>query len=164
MGLFSNPAATISRMWSLLSPLPGGKRIFSTLLGWVVPYSGSISPQVLELEGGSGQVSSARVQMKDRRGVRNHLNCAHAMALANLAEMATGLAVIRALDKNQRAILVGFSVDYLKKGRGNLTGVCRFQLPSNFTEGTVTVEGHIENDEGETVTRALATWKVSPVR
>ena len=153
----TRPAQTLQRLWKLLSPLPFGRRILSLLFGTVIPYSGSISPQILELAPGL-----VRVQMRDRRRVRNHLHSVHAIALANLLEACTGLAATIALPGDRRAIVTGLNIEYLKKARGTLTGICRFEVPPRFQAGDLEIESSIENEAGETVARAVALWKVAP--
>lgn len=151
-----NPIATLRQLWSFLRRVPLGRQILSLLFGFFVPYTGSIRPEIVELEPGL-----VKIRMRDRRAVRNHLRSVHAMALGNLAEAATGLAVSLLLADDRRAILTGFRMDYLKKGRGPLTAICRFQLPPGFREGELVVEGEIHNQAGETVAVARADWRVS---
>lgn len=150
-----NPIATLRRLWSFSRRVPLGKPILNFLFGFFVPYSGSIRPEIEQLDPGC-----VRIRMRDRRAVRNHLQSVHAMALGNLAEAATGLGVLLLLGENQRAILTGFSMDYVKKARGVLTAVCRAELPPGFQEGDLVVLGEVLNAAGETVAVARANWRV----
>jgi len=79
----------------------------------MVPYTASIGAVVERFEPGHVLVS-----LRDRRGVRNHLRSVHAIALANVGELSTGLAVLGAMGGDVRGILTGLEVAYLKKARG----------------------------------------------
>jgi uncharacterized protein (TIGR00369 family) len=144
--------------WRRLSALPGGARLFSRLLGAMAPYTGSIRPQVLELKPGF-----ARVAMRDRRRVRNHLRSLHAVAIANLAEAATGLAVNTALPAEGRGILTSLEVSYLKKARGTLVAECRAPRLEVEENHDVEVETRVMDAGGEVVALARARWRVGPI-
>ena len=150
------PNAIYAR-WLSLKDKPGGKRLFSFLLGRMAPYSGSISPRVEELSPGR-----CVVMMHDRGKLRNHLNSIHAVALMNLGELASGLAVVAALPPNARGILAGLSIEYLKKGRGTLRAVCRCPAPESSERREYEVAAEISDRDGDTVARITARWLVGP--
>lgn len=125
----------------------------------MAPYTGSIGAIVRELGDGF-----ARVEMKDRRRVRNHLNSIHAIALANLGEVASGLALMYALPPEARAILVEISIEYIKKARGTLTAECRPDLPDFTIEGEHEMTSVIRDESGDEVARARARWLIGPAK
>ncbi len=127
------------------------------MLGRMVPYTGALGARVEVLEPGH-----ARVTLRDRRGVRNHLGSVHAVALANLAEVTSGLAMLTSLPENARGIVVHIGVEYLKKARGTLTAECRCAAPSG-NEETVTVTSNVMNAANEVVARAQVQWLIRPV-
>jgi acyl-coenzyme A thioesterase PaaI-like protein len=147
----------IRRLWNRLSPLPGGNRLFSFALGRLAPYTGSIRPRILELRSGY-----ARVAMDDRRRVRNHLRSVHAIALMNLAEVATGLALHYDLPPHARAILTGLSIEFLKKARGRLEAEATAPIPGGLEREEIEVVTVVRDAAGEAVARARALWLVGP--
>ena len=153
----SGAGTSLRRAWERLSPLPGGKRIFDRLLGLLNPYTGSIAHRFLEL--GPGH---ARVALPDRRAVRNHVNSVHAIALANLGEMSTGLALMAGLPEDARAIITQLNVEYLKKARGTITAECRCTPPAGNERREVEVSSEMRDERGEVVARARARWLVGP--
>ena len=153
----SAPGPTIRAWWNRLAPLPGGPWLFGRLLGWLAPYTGSIRPRVIVLEPGH-----ARVELADRRRVRNHLNSVHAVALANLAEVTSGLALLVGLPAQARGILTGLSITYLQKARGRLTAECRCAIPAVTEEHEHEIEAAITDAAGNVVARAVARWRLGP--
>jgi acyl-coenzyme A thioesterase PaaI-like protein len=147
----------IRDLWGRTQTLPGGRRLFSVLLGRMVPYTGSISPRVEELRDGY-----ARVSMADRRGLRNHLRSIHAIAVMNLAEVTGGLALNYGLPADARAILTGLSIDYFKKARGRLTAEATIEIPGTNERQEYEYETVIRDREGDEVARARARWLVGP--
>jgi uncharacterized protein (TIGR00369 family) len=154
----SAPGARLRNLWNRLAPLPGGKAIFSFLLGRMTPYSGSIGARVAELEPGF-----CRVTLRDRRRVRNHLGSIHAMALANVAEMASGLAVLVGLPADVQGIVTGFSITYLKKARGLLSAECRAERLNVTAAQEYEAQVAVSDAQGDVVARATARWRLRPV-
>ena len=144
--------------WKTWATRPGGKRIFGFLLGRMIPYTGSIKPDVVSLKPGYAQVC-----LKDRRRVRNHLKSVHAVALMNLGELVTGLAMNSALPGNMRGIVTRLSMDYLKKARGPLTAESQCDIPGRYEEAEYQVEGIIRDEVGDIVSVCSATWMVGPI-
>jgi acyl-coenzyme A thioesterase PaaI-like protein len=147
----------LRKHWQRLQGMPGGKRLFSWLLGRFVPYTGTLGACIEVLEPGH-----CVVRLSDRRKVRNHLRSVHAMALANLGEMASGLALINGLPDNTRGILAGFNIEYLIKARGELLAECHCEVPASDSEREVEVLCEIRNTAGDIVTVVKAQWLIGP--
>jgi len=151
------PGERLRSLWQRLAPLPGGKALFSWLLGRMTPYSGTIGARVQDLEPGF-----CRVALRDRRRVRNHLASVHAMALANVAEMASGLAVLAGLAPGVQGIVTGFSISYQKKARGLLIAECRVGGLEVTAEREQEATVSVTDAAGDVVARATAQWRLRP--
>lgn len=145
--------------WNRLQGVPGGRALFRFMLGRQVPYTGSISPEVLELTPGR-----VRVAMRDRPRLRNHLRSLHAVALTNLGELATGLAVTSSLPAEARGIPTGFSIEFLKKARGRIEARCSADIERSPEERDVDVRADLVDADGDVVARFTARWRVGPRR
>lgn len=144
-------------VWGRLTPWPGGKWLFSRLVGFMIPYTGSVGAYVEHLEPGH-----SRILLKDRRRVRNHLQSVHAIALANVAELSTGLAVLSGMPTGYNGILIGLNVEYIKKARGNLVIECQSEVPTFDNRTEIPVTSTITDESGDTVTTATARWLIGP--
>lgn len=152
----NNPLLRLQKLWLFLSKLPGGRSLFSFILGKVVPYSGSIGAKVISLKPGYAQL-----QLRDRRRVRNHLNSIHAIALTNLGEYTSGLAMLGALPSGIRGIPTKISIEFFKKARGCLIAESSCTPPSNITEDTdFEVYTDIKDSESEIVARTTVSWRL----
>jgi len=147
----------IKDAWNLLSGLPGGKVVFSRLVGRMAPYTGSIGATVTALRAGHAQV-----EMADRRAVRNHLDCVHAIALANLAELAGNIALAYSLPDDARFIVGGMEIEYTKKARGKITATGESPIPTTSARAAFDVPVVLRDASGEQVARAVLHSVVGP--
>jgi acyl-coenzyme A thioesterase PaaI-like protein len=148
----------VIRRWQRLAGIPLGRWLFSKMIARTVPYSGSINPRVLELRPGY-----ARVGLVDRKRIRNHLDCVHAIALANFGELASGMAVLTAMPHNVRGIVTNISIDYMKKARGYLVAEGKAELPDITTDTTHRVFAEIKDTQGDVVATVNVLWQLGVV-
>ena len=152
-----SPGQRVLSMWRRLTPFPAGRWLFSRLLGRMVPYTDTIRARVLELEPGV-----CTVELRDRRRIRNHLRSVHAVALVNLGEMSSGLAMLTCLPPTVRGIVRGLEADYVKKARGRLEARCETALPDSFGDEPHVVQSTISDASGDVVARISVHWLLSP--
>ena len=146
-------------MWKRCEGLPFGKAIFSRIICFKAPYFGSIRPRFEEFRPGF-----ARVSMKKRRAVTNHIGTVHAIALCNLAEFVGGLACDASIPPSMRWIPKGMTVAYLKKAIGSMRATATPAFaPRESAQGyELPFEVVVANAQGEPVfTATIAMW-VSP--
>ncbi len=152
------PESRILRLWQRFNRYPAGRYVFNFLIRRIVPYTGTIKPHVTHLEPGF-----VTVQMKDRRIVRNHLQSIHAIALANLGEFASGLAMLSALPDSVKAIVTHLEIDYVKKARGLLVAEGRAEPPKLITSDVVSVvQAVIRDADNDIVAELAVTWRLRP--
>ncbi len=149
----------IREAWDRLGRIPGGKFLYSRLIGTMAPYTSTIGAVVQELRTGY-----ARVTLADRRAVRNHLSCVHAVALANLVELTGNLALGYSLPDDARFIVAGMSLDYLKKARGTITGECSIPPISTNERCEYEVPVTLRDPQGDIVVQGTLRTLVGPKR
>jgi acyl-coenzyme A thioesterase PaaI-like protein len=146
-------------LWRRLAPLPGGAWLFSKAFGFLVPYSGSVHPRIRVLEPGH-----AVVEIPDRRSNRQHLGSVHAIALMNLAEITSGLAMMAGLPATVRGIVTTLSMTYHKKARGTIRAVSHVTVPTVTEDRDFEVVAECFDGEGTLVAIGTVRWRLGTLR
>ena len=100
--------------------------------------------------------------MRKRRRVTNHLGTVHAIAMANLCEVAAGTMMEALLDESMRWIPRAMTIRYLAKAN---TGVVAKALMPEVVPGTVqdaVVNVQVFDSQGVEVVGAAITMYLSP--
>ena len=143
--------------WNRCKGLPGSAMLFNLVIRNMIPYTGALGCRVEELKPGY-----ARVVLRERRAIRNHLRSVHAVAVTNLGEFTGGIALTTALPDTVRAIVRSLSTEYVKKARGTLTAECRVEIPTVSAETEHSVQTVIRDGVGDEVARVTAVWNLRP--
>ncbi len=145
-------------IWQKLDKKLMGRWLFKQIIANKIPYTGSIKADVQSLEPGH-----CEVLMKYRKSNTNHLNSIHALALSNLGEFTSGLAMMTGLPPNIRGIVTNINTDYLKKARGHLLAKAQVKIPEvRHAKTEHLIQAHIYNQGDELVTTVTVKWLLSP--
>ncbi len=152
----SLPILTVWQRQSGLAPGIGlGRWLFHLFIRVYNPYTGSLGARIMTLDKGY-----AKTRLIERRAIRNHLNSVHAIALSNLGEFTSGIALLCTLDSDVRGIPVEIHSQYLIKARGVLTGESNIEIPSFADSCEHWVEASIRNADNEVVAIIKVLWKL----
>jgi len=109
--------------YNAMNGWPCGKWLYTRVVGFFAPYSGSCGAQIVSLVPGTCEMT-----MSDRPWKRNPFGSIHAVCMANLAEMTAGLAGMTAMEaKGAIGIPMNMHINFHVKARGTLG--CRATLP-----------------------------------
>ncbi len=150
-------AIDVLNLYQRFSSFPGGRWLFTRIVCFRAPYFGSIRPRFVELRPGM-----ARVSMKKRRSVQNHLGGVHALAMGNLCELAAGVMTEVSLPRNMRWIPRGMTIQYLGQARSDVSAEARLELREYNQKEDVVVDVEVKDRDGTPVVRAQITMYISP--
>jgi acyl-coenzyme A thioesterase PaaI-like protein len=151
------PGNPIRDAWDRLHGLPGGSFIFHQLLGWMVPYTGSMGARVREV-----RLGYAEVELTERRAIRNHLRSIHAVALANLVELTGNLGVAYSLPDDARFIVKGIHMAYHKKSRGTVIATSRPPVITSNAKAELEVTVEVRDAAGDLVCTGTLDTVIGP--
>jgi len=144
--------ANVLDLYTRVTRLPAGKRVFSLLFSQKAPYFATVRPRFVEL-----RPNYAELRIRKRRGVQNHIGTVHVIAICNGLEAAMGALAEATVPSHKRWIPKGMEVDYTAKATGDITCVAETD-PDAWTgddpdvpvrvrgvrdDGTVVVDGVI---------------------
>ncbi len=151
-----SPGEKILANWKKLQNKPFGKQMFSRAVGKMAAYTGTIKALITDLKPGHCQSF-----LKERRLNKNHLKSIHAVALINLGEVTSGLAVLSGMTSQVRGILTKMEMEYIIKAKGDLTAECICDIPEVKENLEYTVKASIKNTKGEVVAVGTFHWLLS---
>jgi acyl-coenzyme A thioesterase PaaI-like protein len=139
-------------LYTKVTRLPQGKRLFSLLFSQKAPYFATIRPRFTEL-----RPNRAELVIRKRRGVHNHIKTVHVIAICNGLEAAMGALAEATVPSTKRWIPKGMEVSYTAKATSDITCIAETD-PEAWTgddpdvpvrvrgvrdDGTVVVDGVI---------------------
>lgn len=155
--VFEDADNDLYRVWKLMNFVPKGNQLFSKVLGFFVPYTGTISPLVEDVD-----LGYAKVSIEEHRRIRNHLNSIHAIALANLIELTGNLALVSDMPPDARFIVEELNVSYEKKARGTVTAESRTPSITSNEEATYDIEVTVRDEDNDVTTKGNLKTLVGP--
>jgi acyl-coenzyme A thioesterase PaaI-like protein len=145
--------STVMDLYTKVTKLPQGQRVFSLLFSQKAPYFATVRPRFVEL-----RPNYAELTIRKRRGVQNHIGTVHVIAICNGLEAAMGALAEASVPKDKRWIPKGMQVDYTAKATSDITCIAETD-PEQWTgdnpdvpvrvrgvrdDGTVVVQGVIK--------------------
>ena len=142
-------------LYKQITKFPLGNYIFTKGLTFQAPYFSTIHPLVTDLSSGL-----CKVEIKERRSIRNHIGTINAGAMCTLSELTGGLAVEVSIPSNLRWLPKEMTVNYTKKAKGKLIGCCSFD-PNMLAPGDIKIPIEIKDESEDTVLKATILFYIS---
>ena len=138
---------SVLSLWTTLSRVPGGRRVFSAAFARKAPYFATVRPRFTVV-----QANRAELVVPKRRRVHNHLGTVHAIALCNGLEAAMGALAEATIPAGRRWIPKSMTVAYTAKATSDITCVAETD-PSQWAgdDPDVPVRVRGVRDDGEVV-------------
>ena len=145
--------STVMDLYTKVTKLPQGQRVFSLLFSQKAPYFATVRPRFVEL-----RPNYCELSIRKRRGVQNHIGTVHVIAICNGLEAAMGALAEASVPKDKRWIPKGMEVEYTAKATSDITCIAETD-PERWTgdnpdvpvrvrgvrdDGTVVVQGVIK--------------------
>jgi acyl-coenzyme A thioesterase PaaI-like protein len=152
----ATPQPATLRSYQKMAAWPWGRWLFARVVCLRAPYFASIRPRFIELRPGLCQVA-----LRKRRAVQNHIGTVHAIAMANLCELAGGMLMEVTIPVSMRWIPRGMTIEYLRKAQGGVSAMARLDKTEWHAPENIGVPLTVTDDAGTEVVRAVITMYVS---
>ena len=146
----------IYNLYQQFTANPNGNALFTQAVCQTAPYFSTIDPLVEEIKPGY-----SRVSMKKKREVENHIQTVHAIAMANLCELAMGMAIEGSIPNDKRWIPINMNISYLKKAGTDLTATCHLEMPDWSTVKDLPLNISVKDTNDVEVVTATITLRIS---
>lgn len=158
------PKNRIAKMYEKFEFLPKNvqNRLFSLAFGRTVKFFGTSGLQFEEVSTGK-----ARIIIKNRSKVQNHIGGVHAAAMGLLVESATGAVVGMNLPDDKLPLCKSMNVNFVKRSTGDMWATATLtpeQIASMHTEdkGEVNVKVEVIDEAGVAPIEAELIWAWIP--
>ncbi len=152
-----NNSSLALRLWTRLNGTAFGRWVFTRIICFRAPYFSSISPLFVTLEPGH-----AVVTMCKRRKVKNHIGTIHAIAMANLCEIAAGVLTEVSIPEDMRWIPKGMNIQYLGKAATRISATAELPAVRSGEKQDAVVSVDVRDTGGTIVVHADITMYVTP--
>ncbi|TGN40448.1 DUF4442 domain-containing protein [Marinobacter confluentis] len=156
----------LSRTLSKIEKFPESLqyRLLTFMVGRTVPFVGTAGLSFEHLD-----QNKARLSLKSRKKVLNHINTIHAAAMALLAESATGMVFAMNVRDDCVYVLKSMDIDFVGKAKGSLSAEATLsedacQAIRNTTKGEISVPVTVLDSEGDSPIVCKMVWAWRPKR
>ncbi|OTG84051.1 DUF4442 domain-containing protein [Acinetobacter sp. ANC 4648] len=150
----------LAKLVKATAKFPKGIRstLWSKAFGRVVPMVGTAHIKYIEVS-----PSQVIVEIKNHRAMQNHIGQLHAVAMALLAETATGFVTGMNVPDTSIVLIKSIQIDYKRPSKGDMRAVAtltdeQIQLIQNSDKGETLVTVVITDETGQEPVQCEMLW------
>ena len=150
-----NITSDFSDLFAFLNRLPFGRYVFSGLVSAYAPNNAFYAAVITDLS-----PSKCECYQPDFPWYRNPFSSMHAVAIISLGELASGVAIVAALQRTKRirGIPVKIEAKYYQKVRGTAYATAMTDIADIQTSGKKQFITPIKNASGQLCAEVSVTW------
>jgi hypothetical protein len=151
--------------FNFLSRFPLGRTFFSGFLSAIAPYSASVTPRVEQISVDDKNFVTCVISCEDQPWLHNPYNSIHAIALANIGELSSGVAAFVAMQNTKlvKGIPIQINMEYFKKGRGTMKSTATIDMKLFSASGEVKLESIITDRKNDMIAKCTAVWSLRSI-